>query len=102
MQRNSWTYSLLVLEELGSDTKAGETTQYSELKRKVVLLEAFRVRDMQVDVPVYLQDIEKHLQDHRSIGADERRQQLYSVGVYASRQEYFQKYSLANGYSRTI
>ena len=57
---------------------------------------------MQVDVPIYFQDLEKHLQDHRSIGADEQRQQLHSVGVYASRQEYLQKHPLAHRHSRAI
>jgi len=83
MQRYRRFDSFPVLEELGSYSEIGKTTKHSKPKRSLILLEAFRMRDLQVNVPLHLQDLTVHLQDYRSLGANEQRQQLYSLGVDA-------------------
>lgn len=51
-------------EELGTDTEAGEATKCPKPKCTIILLEAFRMRDMQVNVSLHIQDSEIDIQDH--------------------------------------
>ena len=50
-----------MLEELGSDPKAREATKLLEPERALLLLEKIRMRDLQANVSIHVQNWKKYL-----------------------------------------
>lgn len=65
MQGFSRSYPFRVPQELGSHTETGKATICHKPERQIFLLEEIRVRDLQANVSIHLQDWSKNLQDYR-------------------------------------
>ena len=102
MQRFGWTYSFPMFKIMGFDLEIRKATKCHQLKCPFFLLEKIWMRNMQINVPLYVQSWPNHLQNYRFNQWNnlKYRLELHPTWVNASWQEHFKEYPSSHGVCR--